>query len=366
MTKTIYRSDQVGSLLRPPKLLDARDAYKAGKIDRAALHREEDAAVSEVLARQQRAGLAIFTDGEMRRDAWQTVFSEAVEGFVDDYPIVENRRPDGTTVKVEMHTKSVRGKLRAVGRLAGADAAYLKQHSPGPFKITLPSPAYTARGGYRPAGANDAAYRSREDLLRDTTTILRDEMTALVKDGASYIQLDEGFTHHLTAAANRDAAAAEKELATDIAAENECYDAVRTDAVTVAMHVCRGSRVSWHHGPGHYDWLAEHLFNTLHVDRFVLEYDTDIVGGFEPLRFLPKGKVVVLGIVSSKEPRLETRDELIRRIEEAAKYCSIDQLALTSQCGFQAAADRDGAHLDFDSQWRKLELIADTARHVWT
>jgi 5-methyltetrahydropteroyltriglutamate--homocysteine methyltransferase len=364
MAKKIYRSDQVGSLLRPPQLLDARDAFKAGTIDRDALRRQEDAAVIEVLARQQRAGLAIFTDGEMRRDAWQTVFSEAVEGFVDEYPIMVNQRPDGTSVKVEMHTKSVSGKLRAVGRLAGTDAAFLKQHSPGPFKIPLPSPAYVARGGYRP-GVSDAAYPGREDLLRDTTKVLRDEMIALVEDGTSYIQLDEGFTHHLTAAASRDGAAAEQELATDVAAENECYDAVKSDDVTVAMHICRGSRVSWHHGPGHYDWLAEHLFNTLHVDRFVLEYDTDIVGGFEPLRFLPKGKVVVLGLVSSKEPRIETPDELIRRIEEAAKHCSIEQLALTSQCGFQAAADRDGAHLDFDSQWRKLDLIAETARRVW-
>ncbi len=365
MAKKIYRSDQVGSLLRPPQLLDARDAFKAGKIDRSALRREEDAAVTDVLARQQSIGVPIFTDGEMRRDAWQTVFSQAVAGFVDQYPIVETSRPDGSTVKVQMHTKAARHKLHAVGRLAGADAAFLRAHAPGPFKITMPSPVYVARGAFHPGVTDRAVYPDREALLRDTTEIVRDEMIALVKDGCSYIQLDEGFTYHLTAASNKDVAIAEKDLATDIAAENECHDAVRSDGVTVAMHVCRGSRVSWTHGPGSYDWLAERLFNALHVDSFVLEYDTDIVGGFEPLRFLPKGKTVVLGLVSSKEPRLETRDELKRRIGEAAKFCSLDQLALTSQCGFQGAAQRDGAHIDYDLQWRKLELIVETTREVW-
>lgn len=365
MAKQVYRSDQVGSLLRPPQLLDARDAFKAGKIDRTALRLAEDAAVTDVLEQQRRLGMPIFTDGEMRRDAWQTVFSQAVDGFVDQYPLVDTARPDGTTIKVQMHTKAVHGKLRVVGRLAGADAAFLKQHARGPFKITMPSPAYVARGGFRPGVTDSAVYPDREALLRDTTEIVRNEMIALVKDGCAYIQLDEGFTHHLTAAASKDAATAEKDLAIDIAAENACHDAVRSDAVTVAMHVCRGSRVAWAHGPGTYDWLAERLFDALHVDRFVLEYDTDIVGGFEPLRFLPKGKVAVLGLVSSKEPRLETRDELKRRIDEAAKYCSLDQLALTSQCGFHAAAQRDGAHIDYDSQWRKLELIVETSREVW-
>jgi 5-methyltetrahydropteroyltriglutamate--homocysteine methyltransferase len=306
--------------------------------------------------------MPIFSDGEMRRDAWQTVFSQAVEGFVDDYPVVENTRPDGTKINVEMHTKAVRSKLRAVGRLAEKDAIFLRQHAPGPFKITLASPAYLARASYRP-GLSDQPYPERALLLRDTIDIVRNEMQALVQDGASYLQLDEGFAYHVTQGGN--AADAEKQLAADIAAENECYDTVRSDAVTVAMHVCRGSRVAWHHGPGYYDWLAERLFNELRVDRFLLEYDTDIVGSFAPLRFLPEGKVAALGLVSSKERRIETRDELMRRIDAATRHCSIDRLALTSQCGFQAAADRDGAHLDFDIQWRKLELIVETAHCIW-
>jgi 5-methyltetrahydropteroyltriglutamate--homocysteine methyltransferase len=364
MAKEIYRCEQVGSLLRPPHLLDARDAFRAHNISREALRREEDAAVIEVLARQQQAGFSIFVDGEMRRDAWQSVFMEAVDGFVEEYPTRIIERPDGTKLEVEVHNRPVRGKLRAVRRLAGTDAAFLKQHSPGPFKITLPSAGHISRASYRP-GITDTVYPRRIDLLRDATSIVRDEMIALVKDGTPYIQVDEGFVYHITAHERCDAATAEKELADDIAAENECYDAVKSDDVIVAMHLCRGSRVAWLHGPGHYDWLAERLFDTLHVDRFILEYDTDVCGGFEPLRFIPKGKIAVLGLVSSKVPRLETRDELMRRIDEASKYCPVDQLALTSQCGFQAAADRDGAHIDFDSQWRKLELIVETAREVW-
>jgi 5-methyltetrahydropteroyltriglutamate--homocysteine methyltransferase len=157
MAKSIYRADQVGSLLRPSNVLNARDAFKAGKISREALERQEDAGVLKVLTRQQQVGMPIFSDGEMRRDAWQTVFSQAVDGFVDDYPVVENTRPDGTKIKVEMHTKAIRGKLRAVGRLAEKDAGFLKQHAPGPFKITLASPAYVARSSYRP-GLSDQAY----------------------------------------------------------------------------------------------------------------------------------------------------------------------------------------------------------------
>lgn len=365
MAKSIFRADQVGSLLRPAELLRARDDFAAGRLDRAGLQAAEDRAVTAVLEQQRRIGMPIFTDGEMRRDAWQTVFSQAVEGFVDRYPMLEAERPDGSRVKVQMHTKAVKTKLRPVGRLARRDADFLAKNAPGPFKITLPSPANVARGGFRPGVTNPAVYPDLEALLEDATSIIRDEMRGLVQDGASYLQLDEGFTHHLTAAAATDAATAERDLARDIAAENACHDAVRSDAVTAAIHICRGSRVFWTGGLGSYDWVAERMFDALHVDRFVLEYDTARAGGLEPLRFLPKGKVVALGLVSAKERRVETRDELLRRIEEAARFCSIEQLALTTQCGFQGSATRDGAHMDADSQWRKLELVAAVAREVW-
>jgi 5-methyltetrahydropteroyltriglutamate--homocysteine methyltransferase len=366
-TQTIYRTDQVGSLLRPPALLDARDAFKAGSITREQLQAAEDTAVLEALAIQRGAGVDIYTDGEMRRDAWMTIFSEAVDGFVDEYPQIPTERPDGSTVFVQRHDKTVKSKLRPKRRLAGVDATFLKQNAPGPFKITMPSPSTVLRFGYKP-GVSDAAYPTREALHADTTAIVRDEMLALVTDGCAYVQLDEGFNSYVNPDW-REALKAEGRdpmdvLAKDIAADNVCYDAIEGKMMR-AMHLCRGSRVKWAHGAGTYDWLAERLFDQLHVDRFLLEYDTEIVGGFEPLRFVPKGKVVVLGLVSAKEPELESVDYLLGRINDAAKYCPIEQLALSTQCGFQGAAMRDGAHMTIDQEKRKLERIVETAHKVW-
>jgi 5-methyltetrahydropteroyltriglutamate--homocysteine methyltransferase len=365
MAKPVFRTDQVGSLVRPVSLLDARDAFKAGRISAEDLSLAEDAAAAELLERQQDAGMELFTDGEVRRDAWQTVFSQAVDGFEHSFPKLQMERPDGQTVQVELHDLAAVAPVRAKGRLAGADAAFLREHAPGPFKITLPSPAFIGRTSYRP-GKSEEAYPTRADFLRDVVGIVRAEMEALVRDGVSYIQLDEGFVYYVSEwvkAKQGTEDDLEAALAADIATENTCYDAVRDD-VTVAMHLCRGSRVSYMHGMEGYDWLAERLFGALNVDRYVLEYDLDY-GGFEALRHIPEGKVAVLGLISSKEPQLESQDSLLRRIEEATKYCPVERLALTTQCGFQAAADRDGAHIGYDLQWRKLELMRETAEKVW-
>ncbi|HEV2572619.1 MAG TPA: cobalamin-independent methionine synthase II family protein [Beijerinckiaceae bacterium] len=363
-----YRCDQVGSLLRPPYLLDARDDFKAGRIDRAALRAAEDKAVLDVLQVQKDAGMAIFTDGEMRRDSWQTVFSEAVDGFEENYPLREFKRPDGSVARLQMHTKAITGKVRQKKRLADVDAAFLRQHAPGPFKITMPSPAMTARQSYR-RGDTDKAYPDADELRSDIGGIVTGEMRALAGEGCAYIQLDEGFTIYADPARltvmTEEGLDADQALEEDIALENACYDAVRRPGLTLAMHLCRGSRSGFMRGKGGYDWLAERLFDRLHVDRYLLEYDSDKVGGFEPLRHLPKGKVAVLGLVSSTNPRLETRDELLRRIESAIQHCPIERLAISSQCGFQGAATRDGAHMSFDDQRRKLERIGEVAQEVW-
>lgn len=363
-----YRSDQIGSLLRPPALLDARDDFHAGRIDGAALRRAEDAAVLEVLAMQREIGLDVYSDGELRRDSWQAGFMQAVDGFEDEYPVLEIQLPDGTLGRFITHSKAVATKLASQRRIAGVDAAFMRAHAPGPFKITMPSPSLTARASWR-AGLTDRVYASRDALQADVTAIVRDEMRALAADGAAYVQLDEGFNAYVNEewlaglrAEGRDAAA---QLEKDIAADNACYDAVRAAGVTTAMHLCRGSRISWLDGRGGYEWLAEQLLDRLHVDRFLLEYDTALIGGFEPLRFLPKGKTVVLGLVSSKKPQLEKQSDILRRIEQAAKVVPIEQLALSTQCGFQGAADRDGAHMTIDEERRKLELVASTARQVW-
>ena len=363
-----FRCDQVGSLVRPPKLLDARDDYKAGKIDLAALRAVEDEAVLDALKMQRAAGMAVFTDGEMRRDSWQTVFSEAVDGFEDTYPIREMTTPDGTRLSLRMHTKAIRGKLEQKRRLAQTDADFLQQHSPGPYKITMPSPAMIARASSR-KGVTDKVYPDSGELRRDIGGIVKGEMLALAGKGAAYLQLDEGFTIYADpvrmAALGEEGLDAEQALEEDIEAENACYDAVRRPGLTLAMHLCRGSRSGFLRGRGGYDWLAERLFDRLHVDRYLLEYDSDRVGGFEPLRHVPKGKVAVLGLVSSTAAKLESRDDLLRRIEAASKFCSIDQLAISSQCGFQGAATRDGAHMTIDQQRRKLDMIGSVAHEVW-
>jgi 5-methyltetrahydropteroyltriglutamate--homocysteine methyltransferase len=298
----------------------------------------------------------------------QAGFNQAVEGFEAEYPIAEVKRPDGTVGRFITHSKAVEAKLKRVRRIAGVDAAFMRDHAPRTFKITMPSPSLIARASWR-TGLTNQAYPSREALHADVTAIVREEMRALVADGVHYLQLDEGFNAYVNdewraglAAEGRSAGA---QLEQDIAADNACYDAVRDAGVTVAMHLCRGSRFGWIDGRGGYEWLAEQLFDRLHADRFLLEYDTGLIGGFEPLRFLPKGKVVVLGLISSKKPQLEHADDILRRIEEAAKVVPIEQLALSTQCGFQGAADRDGAHMTIDEQRRKLELVVTTARSVW-
>jgi 5-methyltetrahydropteroyltriglutamate--homocysteine methyltransferase len=366
---SVYRADQIGSLIRPARLLDARDDFKAGKIDRDALRAVEDDCVLEVLKLQQAAGMTIFTDGEMRRDAWQTNFSEAVDGFEIAYPIREVERGDGSRVKLQMHTKAINGKLKQKRRLAQTDAEFLRKHSPGSYKITMPSPAVVARNSYK-KGVTDKAYPDTNELRRDIGEIVKGEMNALVGEGAAYLQFDEGFTIYAepdrmkTMDGVRENPA--QALEEDIALENACYDAVRRDGLTLAMHLCRGSRASFTRGHGGYDWLAEHLFHRLHVDRFLLEYDnSERVGGFEPLRHVPKGKVAVLGLVSSTDPKLERQDDLLRSIEAASAFCPIEQLAISSQCGFQGSGSRDGAHMTIDDEKRKLDLIADTARKVW-
>ncbi|MBV9578812.1 MAG: cobalamin-independent methionine synthase II family protein [Chloroflexi bacterium] len=368
----MIRSDQIGSLVRPETLLDARDAFHAGRLTLEQLRAVENDAIDQALRMQRDVGIGIFTDGEMRRDAWQTNFSQAVEGFEADYPVREVRLTDGTAVKLEMHSKAVVGKLRATRRLTGVDAEFMKTHSPGPFKITMPGPTTVGRGGWR-EGTTNAAYGSLRELYADCASIVRGEMLALVADGASYIQLDEAFTnlaHESAVQAMRDRGEdPETTLADQIEFENVCYDAVRGQGVTLGAHLCRGSRSSApkpalidpNRQGRDFDWLAERLFDQLHADRFLFEWDT----GFQALRFLPPGKVAVLGIVTSLYPELEPRDQLLRCVEAASKYCAVDQLALSTQCGFQGSGTRDGAHMSADQQRRKLELVVDAAHQIW-
>ncbi len=360
-----FRADQVGSLTRPDDLKAARAAYRAGQLDHAALREREDRAILDALLQQQRVGMPIFSDGEMRRDAWQTDLPHAVDGFVDDYPIVRTTLPDGTVRDIEMHTRAVENTLHQKRRLTAEFLPFLQQHAPGPFKVTMPSPASASRNSYK-AGLTERAYPTRFDLLRDLVAIYRDEMRALAGEGVAYVQLDEGFNSYVNpsyrATLERQGDDPEQWLAADIAAENACWDLLPAESVVRATHLCRGSRTVAR-GSGSYDWLAERLFAELHVERFLFEWDSDAVGGFEPLRFVPPGKTVVLGLVTSKSPELESPDALLRRIDEAATYIPLEQLALSPQCGFGGSADN--AFMTLDEQWRKLELVVETARRAW-
>jgi 5-methyltetrahydropteroyltriglutamate--homocysteine methyltransferase len=363
------RTDQIGSLVRPAALLDARDAFKAGAIDREGLRKVEDEAILGALDLQRDAGVQIFSDGEFRRDGYQTGISEAVEGFATDYPVQEDKRPDGTVVRKIHHSKVVCGRLRPRARLVGTDAEFLRKHAPGAFKITLVSPALVAFRGFK-MGVTDKYYPEPDMLRDDLVGIVSDEIRALVAQGVPYIQLDMGFARYALDDTHAKAAVEgidlDIQLQKDIDAENRCYAAAKGSRVTFGMHVCRGNRNRFNEAKGSYEWLAERLFGELAVDRFLLEYDSARAGGFEPLRHLPKNKIAVLGLVSSKSPALESQDELIRRIDEAASFCSYDQLALSAQCGFHGAADRDAAHMSMEDERRKLELIADTARRIWS
>lgn len=360
-----YRADQIGSLTRPEPLKQARAAFRAGQLDPSALRQVEDEAILDALAHQAQIGIPIVTDGEFRRDAWQTDVSDAVQGFVEQYPVVKRTLPDGQIQELEMHSKAVRDRLRPIRRITANFLPFLQHHTGRPFKVTMPSPAMVSRGAFL-KGTTENAYPTRHDLLRDLLPIYQSEMRALAAEGVPYVQLDEGFIAYVRPDWREEVRSQgldpEQELAADIAAENTCWDLLPSDQIVCAIHMCRGSRTTAR-GSGDYEWLAERLFDQLRVQRFLLEYDSDLVGGFDPLRFLPKGKTVVLGLVTSKDPRLEDEDDLLRRIDEAARYVSVEQLAISPQCGFGGSADN--AFMTPDQQWKKLELVVRVADRVW-
>jgi len=251
--------------------------------------------------------------------------------------------------------------------MTGHEVPFLKRMARGPFKVTLPAPSNFMLASYK-AGITEKFYPTHADLLKDLTEIARDEVQWLVSEGVDYIQFDAPYYSHYLDPKQRQqmkqgAFDPDRELENAIAGDNDALQGVPRDSVTFALHVCRGNSRSRWYTEGGYDVIAEKLFGMLDVDRFLLEYDGDRSGGFEPLRLVPRGKNVVLGLVTTKEPRLESQDELRRRIDEAAKYVPFENLALSPQCGFASVAA--GNLLSIDEQWRKLELVVETARKVW-
>lgn len=363
-TKT-YRADHVGSLLRPPELLDARAKHAAGSMTTEELREHEDRAILEALELQRQVGLDVCTDGEFRRGTWLGDMALAVDGFQPASVMLQWQGPGGGT---EASTSHIVGtKLHQKQRLTGYESGFLAEHAPGPYKMTMPAPSVFQLSSFQ-AGVTDKVYPTRWALLQDIVAIVHAEIQALVADKASYVQMDDAFlAFYLDENARQRLAGQgvdlERSLEDGIRANNESLRGVDRSNLTVGFHICRGNSKSRWFAAGGYDAVAEKLFSELDVDRFLLEYDDERSGGFEPLRFMAPDKTVVLGLLSTKEATLESQDELRRRVDEAAKYVPLDRLALSPQCGFASVAA--GNLLSHDQQRRKLELLVDTAQKVW-
>jgi len=296
-------------------------------------------------------------------------FTDAVEGF-----------DLGNAVGREWHggqsggtaASSVAGvvtsKLRQVRPLTRHELPFLKSHSPLPIKMTLPSATQFPAIAYK-TDVTDKVYKDHSALLWDIVEIMKSDLRNLASEGVAYIQIDAPRYSYYMDPKWRDWIRTELRVEPDAAfdealhADNACFEAARANGVTLGIHLCRGNNRSHWYAEGGYDAIAEKLFETLAVDRFLLEYDDERSGTFEPLRFVPKGKIVVLGLVSSKVPRLEDRDTIARRIEEASRHVPIENLALSPQCGFASTAE--GNLLTEEDQWAKLRLVTETARLVW-
>ena len=379
MTASRYRADHVGSLLRPPELLEARTKFTDGQLPEEEFRQIEDESVLKALDLQHQAGIDILTDGEYRRAGWSAAAAGAIDGLVpvEGSPIrrifAEWRGPESgefNQALSRVQSMVAAQKVSKNRRFVAKDAAFLREHAPGAWKITLPGPMSMAGGMFEP-GVSEAAYKDRFALAEDLAPMLNDEFTALVKDGASYVQLDS--LHYVERVADvtvRERMIAEGEdpdayLDELIRLDNIALAGLRgTPGVTVGLHMCRGNARSRWHAEGSYEPVAQKAFQQLNVDRFLLEYESERAGGFEPLRFVPKDKMVVLGIISSKIGELEPVDVLRRRIEEAAKYVPIENLAVSPQCGF--ASTQMGNLVTWDEQRRKLELVAKVAREAFS
>ena len=361
--RTALHGDHIGSLLRPPELLEARQARREGRLSIEALHAAEDAAILKAFELQKQAGVEIFTDGEYRRNSFLDPITQGMEGLVKpDAPSGAATVWHGPTAALATDTmnaevvdvfKVAGGKLTASGRTTGIEGAFMRDHAPGPWKMTMPGIMMRANAMFRP-GITDRFYADVAAMVQDIVSIVQGEVRALIAEGCSYIQLDSLlYVNPLPPGM----------VERNIAVDNAIIDAAKAAGATVGLHMCRGNNRSAWLSEGTYEANAEAAFNGLHCDRFLLEYDTARSGGFEPLRFVPRDKTVVLGLISSKLPAVEAVDDVARRIEEASRYVDIDRLAVSPQCGFASSAP--GNMLGWDDMRRKLELVSEVALKVW-
>jgi 5-methyltetrahydropteroyltriglutamate--homocysteine methyltransferase len=367
--KPPFRADHVGSLLRPPQLLQAREDHAEGRIDDAELRTAEDEAIHDVVRMQRDVGLSTATDGEFRRASWHMDFIYSLGGIshAQDNITVQFRNPEGT-IEFTPAALHVDERISLDHTIFGEDFQFLQQEaSDGQTpKLTIPSPSMVHyRGGA--AAIDPSVYPDTDEFWADLTSAYADEVKAVAELGCTYLQFDDTSLAYLNDPNQRAAMAERGEDAEHLHEQyirhiNEAL-ADRPAGLTVTTHMCRGNfRSSWV-AEGGYDFVAEALFNELNVDGFFLEYDDARSGGFEPLRFVPEGKLVVLGLVTTKRGELEQKDELERRIEEATKYVPLEQLCLSPQCGFSSTVE--GNQLTYEQEVAKLRLIVETAEEVW-
>src|SRR5829696_2384737 len=372
------RTDVVGSLLRPPELKQARVRFDEGEISADEFHAIEDEAVRDAVHLQEAAGLDVITDGEMRRLNFQDSFGAAVEGFDAKQSTLHGyeRRVEGAaplqrwevpTQEVGTaisHRRPAKARLRLSHNIPLEEYRFVSNLAKKPAKVSLIGPdRISQRFDHQ---ASTAVYETVDAFVADVVAIEREIVESLVAAGCRYVHIDApGFTAYVDPPSLEQMRARGEDPAKnfDRAIKAEAKVVEGLGEVTTAIHLCRGNQRSMWHREGSYDAIAERLFTELPHDRFLLEYDSPRAGSFEPLRFVPKGKVIVLGLVSTKVSEMETIDGLKRRIDEAAKHIPLEQLAISPQCGF--ASDVIGNLISADDQKRKLELVVETARQVW-
>ena len=364
----LARTDIVGSLLRPPELVEAQERLASGELTIPEFKRIEDRAVDAAIELQEEAGLEVVTDGEMRRLSFQSQMTAAVEGFgewdLDAFLWGEWHSDELGDLVVERPPIAVVGKLRRKRFLSAEEFTYARARTDRVLKVTLPSPSLFAN--FWEPDRSASAYATAEGFLADVAEILREEVEELVRLGATYIQLDAPHYPLLVDPRYRDfyerrGWPAERWL--DFGLELDNLVIGDHAGVTFGIHLCRGNQASRWLVSGGYDWLAERVFPKVRAERLLLEYDDERSGDFEPLRHVPDGKTAVLGLVTTKTPRRETVDELAARIREAAEYVALDRLALSPQCGF--ATSVLGNALSVEDERAKLRTIAETAAEVW-
>src|SRR5665213_3317450 len=367
-TKPFFRADHVGSLLRPPEVLAAREAFTRGSLDAPRLRAVEDDAIRAVVAGQERAGLEVVTDGEFRRENWYADFIGRLGGVeiraAEANPAFAPDR--GSDVHYVPKNVVTVGPLERPEPILVRDFAFLSGATTRTAKITIPSPSRLHFHGGRGV-VSSTVYPDIEAFFADVVRAYRAEIADLETAGCRYIQIDDPLFSYFISDRMRAEIVAngerpEARLARYVQLINDCI-AERRPGTAIGIHVCRGNARSAWIAEGGYERIAEQLFGGLHNDHFLLEYDDDRSGGFEPLRFMPAHQRVVLGLVTSKRGALEERGTLLRRVEEATKYVALENLAISPQCGFASIVE--GNIITQADQWAKLRLVVETAREIW-